>query len=110
MKVWVHAPRNKESLCNDTITSIKPDDEGRLWLATYDGLTQFDPLSNRFKVWKHDKKNPKSLHSDNVNYVFVDSEKTVWAGFTDAGIDKMDMKTTAELVRYAIQNRIASPK
>lgn len=25
-------------------------------------------------------------------------------------LDKMDMKTTAELVRYAIQNRIASPK
>jgi len=93
MKVWVHDPRNKESLCNDTITSIKPDDEGRLWLATYDGLTRFDPLSNRFKVWKHDKKNPKSLHSNNVNYVFVDNEKTVWAGFTDAGIDKMDMKT-----------------
>jgi signal transduction histidine kinase/ligand-binding sensor domain-containing protein len=93
MKVWLHNPRNAESICNDTILSIQPDDDGKMWMATNNGLTLFDPILNTFKVWKNDRGNPSSLHSNSLNYVFIDKQKTIWIGFTNAGIDKMDLET-----------------
>ncbi|HYC84694.1 MAG TPA: triple tyrosine motif-containing protein, partial [Chryseosolibacter sp.] len=38
-----------DGLANNTIYSIKPDNEGNLWLSTTNGLSKFDPLSGRFR-------------------------------------------------------------
>jgi len=93
LKVWLHDPRNANSICSDTIVSIQPGDDGKLWLATQNGLTLFDPVLNTFDLWKHDERNPTSLHSNSLNYIFIDKQKTIWIGFADAGMDKMNAKT-----------------
>ena len=54
-KVWTHDPLNEDGLANDTITSMKVDDQGKFWLATLNGLCSFDPTTNTFQTWRHEE-------------------------------------------------------
>lgn len=39
----------KEGLVNNNIASIVPDAEGRLWIGTFNGISVFDPVKERFR-------------------------------------------------------------
>ncbi|MCO6489321.1 MAG: helix-turn-helix domain-containing protein [Phaeodactylibacter sp.] len=39
----------KDGLANNNVASILEDDQGRLWLSTFNGLSRFDPRTNRFR-------------------------------------------------------------
>ena len=83
----------KHGLANDTITSMKVDDQGKFWLATLNGLCSFDPITNTFQTWRHEKKNPESISSNVLNYLFIDHDKNIWIGTDRSGVDKLDVKT-----------------
>ena len=105
-KIIKHNPSNANSLCNDTVTSVKVDNDGKLWIGTYHGLCGYDPVSNKFSNYYHDNKNPNSLSSNNIAYLFFDSEKKLWIGTFSTGVDKLDIKTGAfKNYRYDDKNR-----
>ena len=78
---------NKNSVSNDYINDILLADDGKLWLATGNGLDRFDPATNKFVVFYNDKKNPKSLGNDITICLLEDRKKTLWIG-TDNGLNK----------------------
>ncbi|MEO5562306.1 MAG: two-component regulator propeller domain-containing protein [Chitinophagaceae bacterium] len=38
-----------DGLCNNGVLNILEDDEGQLWVSTFNGLSRFDPLAKKFK-------------------------------------------------------------
>ena len=92
-KVWTHDALNEHGLSNDTISSMKVDDEGKFWLATHNGLCRFDPIANTFQTWRHDEDNPESISSNDLNYLYIDHDKNIWIGTDVSGVDKLNVKT-----------------
>lgn len=40
---------DKEGLCNNSVLNIKEDNNGNLWLSTFNGIATFDPVTISFK-------------------------------------------------------------
>jgi ligand-binding sensor domain-containing protein/signal transduction histidine kinase len=92
-KILHHDPHNNNSLCNDTINCLRVDDEGKFWLATNNGLSKFDPVTNSFTNCYHSEKDTNSLSSNNLINLFIDRDKNVWVGTYHTGLNELDPKT-----------------
>jgi ligand-binding sensor domain-containing protein/serine phosphatase RsbU (regulator of sigma subunit) len=68
------------------------DNNGILWIATSDGLNQFDPQTEIFTIHKNDPANPHSLSHSLVRTVYIDRAGTLWVG-TENGLNKHDPQT-----------------
>jgi ligand-binding sensor domain-containing protein/signal transduction histidine kinase len=87
-----HIPGNPGSLVNDAVRDVTMDRQGRLWVATINGLDRLDPGS---KVFVHYQNHPSQTNSLSANHVYsllVDRDGTLWVG-TEAGLDTYDPKT-----------------
>ena len=97
-KLWTNDPKDKNSLCFNQITSMRPDGEGNLWLGTRGGLDKFDMANEKFIHYEHDPKNTATLPSNNFDYLFIDHQKNLWVA-SDSGISRMD-KNTGQFTTY----------
>ncbi len=94
-KTFTRYPREvsgKDLLCAASILDIAQTSDGRLWLATTNGLARFDPLNEGAWCYRHSDFNSGSLSSDFVNSVYVDDSSRLWVG-TDAGLDEFHSAT-----------------
>ena len=69
-----------DGLSNMQVWDILQDKYGFLWIATADGLNQYDGYS--FKIYKNDPGNPKSLSNNYVYSLMIDKEENLWVGTT----------------------------
>jgi signal transduction histidine kinase/ligand-binding sensor domain-containing protein len=53
-KTYRHDPSDPSSLSSDSVMRVFIDHAGTMWLATWDGLDRFDPVSERFTAYKRD--------------------------------------------------------
>jgi signal transduction histidine kinase/ligand-binding sensor domain-containing protein len=82
----------KDGLSDNTVNAIIRDGDGRLWIGTNNGLTEFDPDSEKVnKVYR--KRN--GLIDNEIttnNSMFLDSDSLLWIG-TTGGLTRMPIKT-----------------
>ena len=62
VKTYHHIPKDSTSLGTDSVTSIHKDSQGRVWFCTLNGLSLFEPSSERF-----------------INYNIKDKKLNPWA-------------------------------
>lgn len=88
------------------IYSIISDDNGFLWIGTYDGgLIKFSPSSGILKRYKNDPKNPNSICSNLVFSLLIDPYKRLWVG-TNKGLAEYKPSTDEfAIYRYDVNNR-----
>ena len=46
--------RKTDGLSGNTVFGVLPDERGRLWISTNEGLSRFDPTTNQFTNFDHD--------------------------------------------------------
>jgi len=69
------------NIANGTaIRSICSDNTGHLWIGSYAGLIQYDPVSRHTKYYTTDSLKPGHLLSNTVTCVFRDSKQRLWVG------------------------------
>ena len=102
-KLWTNAPKDKNSLGFNRISSMKADDEGNVWLGTRNGLDKFNLATGKFVHYLHDPKNPATIASNFLDYLFIDHQKNLWVA-SDSGISRMD-KNTGLITNYKKNNR-----
>ncbi|HET6557255.1 MAG TPA: two-component regulator propeller domain-containing protein, partial [Prolixibacteraceae bacterium] len=68
--------RTNEGLNNGEINSIAQDKSGKMWFATWDGLTSYDGFN--FQLFKPELGNPLSLSDKKVTKILVDSQDNLW--------------------------------
>jgi ligand-binding sensor domain-containing protein/signal transduction histidine kinase len=75
------------SLVGDYIYSLSATKDGRLWVGTInDGISIFDPASERFQRFQHDDNNPNSVSGGSIWSFASEQRGGMWIA-TDQGLD-----------------------
>ena len=91
-KVWVHDPKNPNSLNNNAVVAIQTDEKGRLYIGTHTGgLDLFDPVTEKFTHIKPANATPDNS-MDSLHFVFIENERNLWLG-GENGLARVDRTT-----------------
>lgn len=100
---YVHDPDNSDSIAANRVRTIEEDRAGRLWIATFKGLDQFDRETGRFShITTAD-----GLLSNSIQSIVEDSQQILWIG-TQFGISRLDARSGDILnfgASFGIQNQ-----
>jgi signal transduction histidine kinase/ligand-binding sensor domain-containing protein/DNA-binding response OmpR family regulator len=89
-RVFRHDPKDPGSLAGANIRAIQPEPDGRLWIACEDqGLSLFDPATERFESLAHADADPRSLASNAVLTLARDADGGLWVGTATHGLDHL---------------------
>lgn len=80
-----------DGLSHNTVTSFAQDQEGFIWIGTYDGLNRYDGQS--VKVFKNDPQDRTSLANNSVWALCADRDGDIWIGGTEMTISRYSPKT-----------------
>ncbi|HEX2607597.1 MAG TPA: two-component regulator propeller domain-containing protein, partial [Flavisolibacter sp.] len=78
VKEWKRTEESDTTLTNNLISSIAEDQNGVLWLATFTGLTSFNPATNIFHRYTQEN----GLPSLKLSGLLVDRRNRLWIGST----------------------------
>ena len=101
----IHQNYNSNSLANNDVNCIIEDEEGKLWFATNNGISCWQPLTDNWR----------NFYNNNLEQAQVflsiceDNQGRIWAGSYSSGVYVIDEKTGEELAHYA-QNIEGSPE
>ena len=87
---YKHIEKDPRSLSNNMIRSIAVHPNGQIWVGTFVGLNQFDPVRNNFKAIVADEKNQSNLSSSSIWSVFFDKKGSLWVGTFYGGVNFYD--------------------
>jgi ligand-binding sensor domain-containing protein/signal transduction histidine kinase len=86
---FIHKLGDPFSLAGNYIYSLYPAPDGRLWVGTLnDGVSVFDPASDRFENFRHDEKIPDSLGEGNIWALIGDGRGGMWIA-TEQGLNHL---------------------
>jgi len=77
-------------LSQNTINSILQDDDGYIWIATYNGINKYDGYSMQYFKYTGDA---SGLSSNIIIHLFKDTDGFIWAGTTGAGLNRINPAT-----------------
>ena len=76
--------RYSDGLPSDAITCSMQDQQGFLWIGTYQGLARFD--GEKFKVYRYQPKNKKGLRGNMISCLYQDHNGEIWIGTASNGL------------------------
>ena len=97
--VFVHDPRNIQSIADDRVYAVTGDHLGNIWIGTREGLDCLDPREMTFRHFRHDDHDPGSLSDNWVWPIMEDREGTLWVGTFRGGLNRFD-RTTGRFARF----------
>ncbi|GAB3530806.1 two-component regulator propeller domain-containing protein [Pontibacter brevis] len=68
-----------QELSNSLIHQVYQDSKGIIWIATEDGLNQYD--GSKFTIYRHDQQDPQSILNNYVSLLFEDREGHLLVGY-----------------------------
>lgn len=102
IKNYRHDTNNKNSISNNSISDIREDPEGNLWIATIDGLNKLDPQSDVFTAFRE----KDGLPSNRIKAIEIDNGGDVWVSSIN-GISKIEISSGAEnpvIINYDVND------
>ncbi len=75
-KIFVKNLNLKDGISQCVITDIAEDENGFIWISTFDGLNRFDGY--KFKVFRNIIKDTNSLPSSKIFKIFADQNEHLW--------------------------------
>ena len=89
-KVYQQKSNDATSLGGSYIRSLFVARDGRLWVGSIsDGVSVFDPHTEKFTRYRHDAAHSNSLANDRVEAITQDRDGRFWLA-TDNGLDRFD--------------------
>lgn len=80
-----------QSISGNFVRSILMARDGRLWIGTEsDGLSSFDPTTERFTRFQHRPDQPGALQAGSVRALAEDAGGRIWVGTTGGGLSRLD--------------------
>lgn len=93
----VHKSNNSNTLANNEVNCILEDREGKVWFATNNGISCWNPVSDQWKNFYNNK-----LEQAQVFLTLCeDDQGRIWAGSYSSGVYVLDRKSGKELFHYA---------
>lgn len=72
-----------------TVYGFAEDDSGRLWVASYLGVTMFNQKTKEVQYFTSESDNPSSISQNAIKQLYQDAQNRMWLG-SRAGIDVYD--------------------
>jgi len=89
-----HNPKDPYSISNNSVWNIfestMEEEKGVLWVATSEGLNQFDPVSGKAVHYKNDPGDIYSLSNDRVFSIYQTPSGVLWVGTEGGGLCKVE--------------------
>ena len=87
-KTFRHDATDPGSFSGGKVTAAFEDDDGRLWFGTFgDGISIFDPRTERFETLRNSRTDPRSISSNTIWKFLKDRKGTLWIA-TESGINR----------------------
>ncbi len=84
---FLHVASDPSSLAGNFVLSLWAAQDGRIWVGTNsDGVSVFNPESERFEHFRHDGKQANSLAGNKIQAILGDAQGGLWIGSTQ-GLD-----------------------
>lgn len=104
---FAHNPKNPLSLSDDWVNAVVRDHAGRMWVATFHGLSRYE--NGEFTQFHHDTANQNSLPNDVVLALMVDREDRIWVGTQGGGIAVLDQSSPEDIKIRRVPFEIGMP-
>ena len=75
-------------LANNEIRDVQEDAEGRIWVATHDGLHLFLGEAQGFQVYRKNDRDRHSLSDDQIMSLHQSEDKVLWVGTRLGGVNR----------------------
>ncbi|MEM9545701.1 MAG: histidine kinase [Bacteroidota bacterium] len=75
-------------LPDDDVNFCELDEQGYLWVATYNGAARFD--GKKFEKFQNKGKNPSSVNANNITHIKTMSDGKVWFACYGGGVSIFD--------------------
>lgn len=72
--------KRSDGLADDNVRDLKFDRSGRLWIATFDGLSRIDSSKAAIKTWRYNQGLGGSLASSRIQSLMQDRDGLMWIG------------------------------
>jgi len=76
----------RNNIKSNNIRKIIKDDSGNYWIGTLDGLSIYNPISDRFTNYQNNPHDPNSLSHNSIYEVFQDNYGSIWIGTYYGGV------------------------
>ncbi len=84
---YTYTANDPFSLPNNYVYALVAAKDGKIWIGNLsEGLSVFDPASERFETFRHDDKVAESLSDNKIWVLSRDEQDGIWIG-TDHGLD-----------------------
>lgn len=101
-RVFKHIATDPTSIAGDYVQALWAAPDGRIWIGTMaDGISVFDPRTDRFAHFRHDEKRATSLSSGRIYALTGDAKGGLWIA-TETGLDYLAPSAT-EFIHYRYQ-------
>lgn len=71
---------------DNQIQDLLCDSKGRIWIATYHGVSRYDPENKKIRTFKEDKNKPGIAPLGNVTSIYEDSQGKIYFGTWENGM------------------------
>lgn len=92
-----HIVNNQNSLVNNDVNDVFEDSDGKIWFATNNGISCWEPSTDQWKSYYHNKKE----HAQVFHALCEDNQGRIWAGSYSSGVYLLDRKSGKELAHYS---------
>jgi signal transduction histidine kinase/ligand-binding sensor domain-containing protein len=101
-KTWKHDSKNPNSINNNSVVIIQPDETGKLYIGAHSGgMDLFDPGTGNFTHFtKKDSAGPGAKPIDSLHFILIENEEYLWMG-GEMGLSRLNRSEgTYETWRY----------
>lgn len=92
LKLYRASSDDPHALSNSYINHIYIANDGRMWLATRDGLNVYDPSLDSFTSYRFESENNLTFSVNDVNHILEDTENKMWLA-TRGGFFSFDVSS-----------------
>lgn len=89
---WFLPADDGSSVFNRTVSALKKDRDGNMWIGTSTGLNYVNPLGEPIKLLRK-QGTAKGISHDRIGALAISSDRRVWIGTDGAGVDLFDPET-----------------
>jgi signal transduction histidine kinase/ligand-binding sensor domain-containing protein len=75
------------------VNSIVEDTRGHLWIGSFSGLFEFDPLNGKIVSQFHASEEANGLSDNEIRYLYLEKDDVLWIGTNNGGLQRFDIKT-----------------
>ncbi len=87
---YKHDKDNPNSISNGMVRAIIPDDDGKLWIGTSNGLDHFDLNTGACIHFRYNANKSNCLSNNDINVLIKDKRGLLWIGTENGGLNCYD--------------------